>query len=158
MIERLQLEWQGRPVRLRYIEELLTAKGVHGHTVKYFNRRVWNTIMSKKWDGHVYALSPTALNDAKAVQKIYIQLTKKKYMLGYDQQYLKIKATLQDGICFSWASLNETETKAAEMIAASLRARRLVKRYATEHKPEDLEHQPSQELPSGEGTDAGSLP
>ena len=153
MIARLPLEIDGRPVRIRYIEQLAAGNRPDKKARSRYNNRVWNTIMSKKYDGEWYGILPTAELEEREIARLSLQMKKKKYIKGYDTDVLTIRATRDDGICFSWNHQSDIMRPVTEKIAASRARNRKAQKAQVariKYNATNPRHQHSPKSPLGE--------
>ena len=125
MNERMPLDINHRPVRLRTIKQLAAGKRPDKRKRKRLNAAIWATIMSKAFDGEWYTIEPTHKLSEAELTRLHRQLIKKKFYQGLDNGICFIRVTSQEGICFHWPYKTEREIRAIDLIALSRRKKRM---------------------------------
>ena len=113
MIKRMPDRIKNRDVQLITIGDELDMDNIA--------RSLWETVQKHKVPGTWFRIAATMDMPAEALKKAYSAIYMKTYTRGIEQ-FLKVRVSEKDGVCFSW-TMALSEERMKELAADKKRAR-----------------------------------
>lgn len=153
MRNRMPLEYDKRPIRLREIEEVPKVdrrkKENKGKRLGP-HEALWRVMLGRLYDWHWYSIVPTRAYSVKKLQQAHDAVRQRAYWNGCGKDVLTIIPTVAEGLCFRWKK-DPAKTNTAEARAVRLQKRRKWQRPEKAPQPKA----PDASIPS---QDSAALP